>query len=116
MWKQWIKTGFFGLSFCCLGLLAGADAQAASVSDGSSRATAARLQYSRMMGNQITIAAIGALGTGDAQFKSHVRGTLAAGASQDEVIGVITVMNPYIGFPRTLNCLRIANEVFQETT
>lgn len=63
----------------------------------------------------ITIAAIGALGTGDAQFKSHVRGTLAAGASADEVIGVITVMNPYIGFPRTLNCLRIANEVFQET-
>lgn len=61
----------------------------------------------------ITIAAIGALGTGDAQFKSHVAGTLAAGATQDEVIGVITVMNPYMGFPRTLNCLRIANEVFQ---
>ena len=61
----------------------------------------------------ITIAAIGALGTGDAQFKSHVRGTLAAGASQDEVIGVLTTMNPYIGFPRTLNLLRLTNEVFQ---
>lgn len=61
----------------------------------------------------ITIAAIGALGTGDPQFKSHVRGTLAAGASQDEVIGVITTMNPYMGFPRTLNLLRLTNEVFQ---
>jgi 4-carboxymuconolactone decarboxylase len=61
----------------------------------------------------ITIAAIGALGTGDPQFKSHVRGTLAAGASQDEVIGVLTTMNPYIGFPRTLNLLRLTNEVFQ---
>ena len=61
----------------------------------------------------ITSAAIGALGTGDAQFKSHVRGTLAAGALQDKVIGVITTMNPYMGFSRTLNCLRIANEVFQ---
>lgn len=62
----------------------------------------------------ITIAAIGALGTGDPQFKSHVAGTLAAGATREEVIGVITVMNPYMGFPRTLNCLRLANEVFQQ--
>lgn len=61
----------------------------------------------------ITMAAIGALGTGDPQFKAHVAGTLSAGATQDEVIGVITVMNPYMGFPRTLNCLRLANEVFQ---
>lgn len=61
----------------------------------------------------ITMAAIGVLGTGDPQFKAHVAGTLSAGATQDEVIGVITVMNPYMGFPRTLNCLRLANEVFQ---
>ena len=40
--------------------------------------------------------------------------TLDAGATKEEVIGVITVMNPYIGFPRTLNALRIANEVFTE--
>ena len=37
---------------------------------------------------------------------------LEAGATNEEVIGVITTMNPYIGFPRTLNALRIANEVF----
>ena len=60
----------------------------------------------------ITMAAIGTLGTGEAQYKSHVLGTLEAGATNEEVIGVITVMNPYIGFPRTLNALRIANEVF----
>lgn len=64
------------------------------------------------MREMITMAAIGTLGTGDPQYKSHVAGTIAAGASTEEVIGVITVMNPYIGFPRTLNCLRIANEVF----
>ena len=62
----------------------------------------------------LTMAVIGTLGTAEAQYKSHVIGTLDAGASQEEVIGVITTMNPYIGFPRTLNALRIANEVFNE--
>lgn len=37
---------------------------------------------------------------------------LAAGATEDEVIGVITAMNPYVGFPRTLWMLKIANECF----
>ena len=60
----------------------------------------------------ITMAVIGTLGTAEAQYKSHVLGTLEAGATKEEVIGVITVMNPYVGFPRTLNALRIANEVF----
>ncbi|MBQ3654165.1 MAG: carboxymuconolactone decarboxylase family protein [Synergistaceae bacterium] len=62
----------------------------------------------------VTMAVIGTLGTAEAQYKSHVIGTLDAGATNEEIIGVITVMNPYIGFPRTLNALRIANEVFTE--
>ena len=65
------------------------------------------------MREMLTMAVIGTLGTGEPQYKSHVAGTLAAGATQEEVIGVITTMNPYIGFPRTLNALRIANEVFE---
>ena len=66
------------------------------------------------MREMLTMAVIGTLGTGEPQYKSHVAGTLAAGATNEEVIGVITTMNPYIGFPRTLNALRIANEVFNE--
>ncbi len=66
------------------------------------------------MREMLTMAVIGTLGTGEPQYKSHVAGTLAAGATKEEVIGVITTMNPYIGFPRTLNALRIANEVFAE--
>ena len=65
------------------------------------------------MREMLTMAVIGTLGTGEPQYKSHVAGTLAAGATKEEVIGVITTMNPYIGFPRTLNALRIANEVFE---
>lgn len=56
----------------------------------------------------LTMAAIGTLGV-EAQFRSHVIGTLAAGASNEEIIGVITAMNPYVGFPRTLWMLQIAN-------
>ncbi|MGN0953842.1 carboxymuconolactone decarboxylase family protein [Dialister sp.] len=59
----------------------------------------------------ITVAVIGAMGI-EPQFKSHVAGALAAGMSQDEVIGTITIMNPYVGFPKTLNALRWAKEVF----
>lgn len=61
----------------------------------------------------LTVAAIGTLGI-EAQFKSHVLGTLAAGGSKEEVIGIITAMNPYIGFPRTLNLLKYANEIFAD--
>jgi 4-carboxymuconolactone decarboxylase len=60
----------------------------------------------------VTMAVIGAIGGADPQFRSHVAGTLDAGATKEEVIGVITAMNPWMGFPRTLNCLRIANDVF----
>ena len=66
------------------------------------------------MREMLTMAVIGTLGTAEAQYKSHVIGTLSAGATNEEIIGVITTMNPYIGFPRTLNALRIANEVFNE--
>ncbi|MBQ7577980.1 MAG: carboxymuconolactone decarboxylase family protein [Synergistaceae bacterium] len=66
------------------------------------------------MREMLTMAVIGTLGTAEAQYKSHVIGTLDAGATKEEVISVITTMNPYIGFPRTLNALRIANEVFNE--
>lgn len=60
----------------------------------------------------LTVAAIGTLGE-EPQFKSHIRGLIAAGGSHDEVIGVITSMNPYLGFPRTLNLMKYANEVFK---
>nr|MBQ6739370.1 carboxymuconolactone decarboxylase family protein [Synergistaceae bacterium] len=66
------------------------------------------------MREMLTMAVIGTLGTAEAQYKAHVIGTLDSGATNEEVIGVITTMNPYIGFPRTLNALRIANEVFNE--
>lgn len=59
----------------------------------------------------ITVAPIGTLGNDEPQFISHIRGYLSAGVSPKEVIAVVTVMNPYVGFPRTLNNLRAVNGV-----
>ncbi|MDY6084941.1 MAG: carboxymuconolactone decarboxylase family protein [Dialister sp.] len=60
----------------------------------------------------ITIAVIGAMGV-EPQFKSHVAGGLAVGLSQDEIVRIVTVMNPYVGFSKTLNVLRWASEGFK---
>ena len=44
----------------------------------------------------------------------QVRGALAHGASQKEVIKAITTCAPYIGYPRTNGSLRAAQEVFDQ--
>ena len=44
----------------------------------------------------------------------QVRGALAHGASQKEVIEAITTCSPYIGYPRTNGTLRAAQEVFDQ--
>ncbi|MNC96889.1 hypothetical protein D3C83_143830 [compost metagenome] len=44
----------------------------------------------------------------------QVRGALARGASQNEVIEAITTCAPYIGYPRTNGSLLAAQEVFEQ--
>ena len=44
----------------------------------------------------------------------QVRGALAHGASQKEVIEAITTCAPYIGYPRTNGAQRAAQEVFDQ--
>jgi 4-carboxymuconolactone decarboxylase len=44
----------------------------------------------------------------------QVRGALAHGASQKEVVEAITTCAPYIGYPRTNGSLRVAQEVFDQ--
>lgn len=61
----------------------------------------------------LTCAAIGTLGI-ESQFRAHVNGALAAGNSEQEIIGVVTAMNPYVGFPRTLWMLGIINQCFAQ--
>jgi 4-carboxymuconolactone decarboxylase len=52
-----------------------------------------------------------ALGGCDPQVRSHVAANLNVGNDRQTLIGVITVLLPFIGYPRTLNALAAINEV-----
>jgi 4-carboxymuconolactone decarboxylase len=59
----------------------------------------------------ITFAMLTALGGCDPQVRSHVAANLNVGSDRQTLIGVITVLLPFIGYPRTLNALAAINEV-----
>lgn len=59
----------------------------------------------------ITFTAIAALGGCDSQVRSHVGANIAVGNSRQDLLNTLTVMLPYIGYPRTLNVLAAINAV-----
>lgn len=59
-----------------------------------------------------TISALVAQGT--PQIGMHVVTGLNVGLTADEIVGCIMHLIPYVGFPRALNALRVAQEVFAE--
>lgn len=59
----------------------------------------------------ITFTFIATLGGCENQLRGHVQGNLAVGNDKEKLISSMTVMMPYIGFPRTLNALAIVNEI-----
>jgi 4-carboxymuconolactone decarboxylase len=59
----------------------------------------------------LTFAVLVSLGGCDPQVKGHVAANLNVGNDRQLLIGVITVLLPFIGYPRTLNALAAINEV-----
>jgi 4-carboxymuconolactone decarboxylase len=59
----------------------------------------------------LTFAFLAALGGCDAQVRGHVAANLKVGNSREKLLGVLTVLVPFIGYPRTLNALAAVNEV-----
>jgi 4-carboxymuconolactone decarboxylase len=59
----------------------------------------------------VTFAILAALGGCDPQVRSHVAANLNVGNDRPTLIGVITVLLPFIGYPRTLNALAAVNEI-----
>ena len=49
------------------------------------------------------VAALTALGTAAPQLKVHIHGALNVGVTREEVVGIITMMAVYAGFPAALN-------------
>lgn len=61
----------------------------------------------------ITFAMLAGLGGADAQVKGHVGGNLAVGNTRARLLAVLTVLVPFIGYPRSLNALAAINDVTQ---
>ena len=50
----------------------------------------------------------------EAQLKGHIQGNVQVGNDKKTLLGVITQLLPFLGYPRTLNALRCLNEVLPE--
>ena len=61
-----------------------------------------------------TIAALTAIGDTKPELKDHIKGALNVGCERQEIIEVIIQMTVYAGFPRAINGMNIAKEVFEE--
>lgn len=59
----------------------------------------------------ITFSILASLGGCENQLRGHTAGNLAVGNDKSVLIDAITVLMPFIGFPRTLNALAIVNEI-----
>ena len=59
----------------------------------------------------LTFALLAALGGCDAQVRGHVGGNLNVGNTRQDLIDVLTVLLPFIGYPRTLNALAAINQI-----
>jgi 4-carboxymuconolactone decarboxylase len=59
----------------------------------------------------LTFSMLVALGGADPQVKGHVAANLNVGNGRGTLLGVLTVLLPFIGYPRTLNGLAVLNEL-----
>jgi 4-carboxymuconolactone decarboxylase len=64
----------------------------------------------------LTFSMLVALGGCEAQVKGHVAANLHVGNDRTRLIGVLTQLLPFIGYPRTLNGLQVVDEVTKPRT
>ena len=60
-----------------------------------------------------TVAALTTLGT-IPQLKDHINAALAVGNSPREIVEIIMQMTAYAGFPKAINAIMVAKEVFAQ--
>jgi alkylhydroperoxidase/carboxymuconolactone decarboxylase family protein YurZ len=59
----------------------------------------------------LTLSMLVALGGCEPQVRGHVAANLNVGNDRARLIDVLTQLLPFIGYPRTLNALRVVDEV-----
>ena len=62
----------------------------------------------------ITITSLLAMGGCEPQLRVHINGALNVGISQSKIVEAFMHCIPYVGFPRVLNGIFTAKEVFAE--
>lgn len=62
----------------------------------------------------ITITTLLTQGDTASQLKVHINGALHVGLSKQEIVETFIHCIPYVGFPKVLNAVSIAREVFSE--
>jgi 4-carboxymuconolactone decarboxylase len=63
----------------------------------------------------LTLSMLASLGGCEPQVKGHIQANLHVGNDRTRLIDVITQLLPFIGYPRTLNVLKVINEVTEMT-
>lgn len=69
-----------------------------------------RTGLDKRMREMITFAMLISLGGCEPQVRGHIRGNLAVGNDKELLLQVITLLVPYIGYPRTLNAVQALND------
>lgn len=62
----------------------------------------------------ITITSLLVQGDASPQLRVHINGALNVGLTKEEIIETFIQTIPYVGFPRVLNAVNVAKEVFKE--
>lgn len=60
----------------------------------------------------VTLAALAAQGGCENQLRVHIHALLNVGLTRDEIVEVFIQCIPYLGFPKVLNAVFVAKEVF----
>lgn len=61
-----------------------------------------------------TLSSLTTLGGCENQLKVHIKGALNVGLSKEEIIEIFIQCIPYVGFPRVLNAVFTAKELFKD--
>ncbi|WP_407888571.1 carboxymuconolactone decarboxylase family protein [Levilactobacillus sp. N40-8-2] len=62
----------------------------------------------------LTFSMLISMGGADPQVRGHISANQKVGNSKQQLLDVITVLLPFIGYPRTLTALKLVNEVIPE--
>ncbi len=60
----------------------------------------------------ITLTTLVTQGDTASQLRVHIQGAINVGLSQEEIVEIFVQCLPYVGFPKVLNAVSVAKEIF----